>query len=200
MPRLRFPIDTAWFKTRFQQKGLTQQRLAEFLKVDDSAIYRILYGLRAIWIYEAVTLARLLDVSVYEIMQRAGAAPLAEALSLPLVGSLNGALDMTLTNKYPPVTSIPVLEQSAVGVICDDNASPYYGWIFVYVHADDIQPAAVGRLSMVTLPTGKRVIRFLKNGVHAGAFDLATMSGPLLSNFAVYAASPILFIRPAHGP
>lgn len=200
MPRFRFPIDTAWFKQRFQQKGLTQQRLAEFLKTDDSAIYRILYGLRAIWIYEAVTMARLLEVSVYEIMQRAGAEPLAEALSLPIVGSLNGTLDMTLTNKYPPITSIPVLEQSAVGLICDDNASPYYGWIFVYVPADDIQLSAVGRLSMVTLPTGKRVIRFLKNGVHAGVFDLTTMNGSLLSNFAVYAASPILFIRPLHGP
>ena len=93
-----------------------------------------------------------------------------------------------------------MLEQSAVGVICDDNASPYYGWIFVYVPADDIQPSAVGRLSMVTLPTGKKVIRFLKNGVHAGVFDLTTLNGSLLSNFAVYAASPILFVRPFHGP
>lgn len=200
MPRFRFPIDTAWFKQKLRQKGLTQERVAHFLKTDDSAIYRILYGLRAIWIYEAVVFARLLDVSVFEIMQRAGAEPFAEALSLPIIGSLNGSLDLTLSNKYPPVTSIPVMEQSAVGVICDDTASPYHGWIFVYVPADVIQSSAVGRLAMVTLPTGKRVIRFLKNGLHAGIFDLAPLGGPSLSNFAVYAASPVLFIRPAHGP
>lgn len=198
--RSHFPIDTAWFKQRFREKGLTHQRLADHLKTDDSAIYRILYGERAIWVYEAVTLARLLDISMYELMQRAGAEPFAEALSLPIMGSLNGALELTLTNKYPAVTSIPVLEQSSVGVICDDPASPYHGWIFVYVPADVIQPAAVGRLAMVTLPMGKKVIRFLKNGLHQGVFDLASLGGPSLSNLAIYAASPVLFIRPAHGP
>ena len=183
-----------------QRNGLTQVGLGGLLDTDDSTVYRLIHGMRAIWVYEVVKLARIFDVSPYEIMHRAGAEPLAEALSLPIVGSLNGALDITPSRKHPPVKSIPVLEQSAVGVICDDNASRYYGWIFVYVPANDIQQSAVGRLSVVKLDSGKTVIRFLSHGLHAGRFDLATIGGPSFSNFVVSAASPVLFIRPVHGP
>jgi hypothetical protein len=52
----------------------------------------------------------------------------------------------------------------------------------------------------VKLASGKMVIRFLKQGINAGMFDLAPFTGPSLNNFDVSAASPVLFIRPVHGP
>ena len=73
-------------------------------------------------------------------------------------------------------------------------------WIFVYVSTADIQPSAVGRLSIVKLASGKMVIRFLKQGINVRMFDLAPITGPSLNNFDVAAASPVLFIGPVHGP
>jgi len=195
----RYPIDTAWFKERMRHKRLSQVQLGALLDTDDSTIYRIVHGMRAIAVYEVVKLARIFGVSVYEIIKHAGAEQMAEDLSLPIVGSVNSALDITLSDEHLPVTSIPVLEESAVGYTCDDAMSLYYGWTFVSVPAMDIQPAAVGRLSVVTLANGKMVIRFLKNGRRAGAFDLTSLNGPTLNNFVVAAASPILYIRPLHG-
>jgi hypothetical protein len=43
------------------------------------------------------------------------------------------------------------------------------------------------------------LIRFLKPGLHTGKFDLVPLSGTALTNFVVFTASPVLFIRPAHG-
>ena len=195
-----FPIDTDWFKQKMKEKRLSQARLGPLLGTDEGAVYRVVHGQRAIWVYEVIKLARIFGVSVYEIIKRAGAEPLAKELSLPIVGSLNSTLDVTISNKYPPVASIPVLEQGAEGFICDDNASPYYGWIFVHVPSPSIQPAAISRLSVVKLAGGKMVIRFLKQGLHAGRFDLTPLAiGSNLSNFEILSASPVLFIRPLHG-
>lgn len=195
----RFPIDTAWFKEKMRQKRISQVELGRLLGTNDSAVHRITHGIRAMWVYEVVKLARIFGVSVYEIIQRAGAEPLAQALSLPIVGSVNGALEIAISNKHPPVASIPVLEENAVGFTCDDGTSPYYGWTFVSVLATDIRPSAIGRLSVVKLDSGKMVIRFLKHGLRAGRFEVASMCDPSLNSFDVSAASPVLFIRPVHG-
>jgi hypothetical protein len=44
------------------------------------------------------------------------------------------------------------------------------------------------------------VIHLLKQGINAGMFDLAPITGPSLRNFDVSAAPPVLFVRPVHGP
>jgi hypothetical protein len=196
----RIPIDSDWFKKQILDRGMSQKQFYLLVDIDETALYRILSGKQAIRLDQASKMARFFGISLYDILRRAGIDPPAEGMTLPIVGSVNGVFDVTLPAKYPPVTSIPLVEQSAVGLICDDSLSPYYGWIFSYIPASDIEPSAIGRLSVVKLPSGRMLIRFLNPGLHVGKFDLTPLNGPPFSNFVVFTASPVLYIRPAHGP
>lgn len=196
----RIPIDSEWFKKQILDRCLSQREFLVLVDMKETALYRVLSGKKPIRLDDASKMARFFGISLYDLLRRAGIDPPAEGMTLPIAGSVNGALDVTLSAKYPPVASIPLVEQSAVGLICDDSASPFYGWIFAYIPASDIEPSAIGRFSVVKLSSGKMLIRSLKPGLHAGKFDLAPLNGPPFTNFAVFTASPVLFIRPAHGP
>ena len=194
------PIDSDWFKKQILDRGLSQREFYEATDINETALYRILSGKQPIRLNEASKMARFLGVSLYDLLRRAGIDPPSEGMTLPIVGSVSGVFEITMSGKFPPVTSIPLIEQSAVGLICDDSASPFYGWIFTYIPSSDIEPSAIGRLSVVKLSSGKMLIRFLNPGLHTGKFDLMPLNGPAYTNFAVFTASPVLYIRPAHGP
>ena len=196
----RFPIDSDWFKKQILDRGLSQREFYVLVDINETALYRILSGKQPIRLDEASKMARFFGISLYDLLRRAGIDTPAEGMTLPIVGYVNGALDVTLSAKYPPVTSIPLVEQSAVGLICDESDSPFYGWIFAYIPASNIEQSAIGRLSVVKLSSGKMLIRFLNPGLHTGKFDLMPLNGPAFTNFAVFTASPVLYIRPAHGP
>jgi len=196
----RIPIDSDWFKKQILEKGMSQREFHIHVDIAENALYRILSGKQPIRLNEASQMASFFGVSLYDLLRRAGIDPPVEGMTLPIAGSVNGALDVTPSAKYPPVTSIPLVEQSTVGLICDDSGSPFYGWIFAYIPASDIEPSAIGRFSVVKLSSGKMLIRFLKPGLHTGKFDLVPLSGTALTNFVVFTASPVLYIRPAHGP
>jgi transcriptional regulator with XRE-family HTH domain len=195
----RYPTDTTWFKNRIKERKLTQKELALFVGMEDSAVYRFLEGARPLRVEEAVKMATILEVPLYDVLERVGASPSLESLSLPIVGSVNGSLDVTPSTGLPPVRSIPLFERTVVGLICDDNVSPLYGWVFTYIPVSGLEPSAIGKLSVVKLSSGKMLIRFLKPGINAGKFDLGSLNGPSLANFDVFTASPVLFIRPFHG-
>lgn len=193
-----YPADTAWFRERLRAKKLSIRKTAKLLGLDASSLSRIFRGLQRIRLDEATTLARILEVSLFEVLRRTGTEPPPpEAMTLPLVGSVNGSLCITTGGGHAPVTSMPLFEQSAVGVICDDGASPFYGWIFAYIPASDIQPSAIGRLSVVHLADGTGLIRFLQPGLHAGRFNLVPIAGRAFQNVNdVRAAAPVLHIKP----
>jgi transcriptional regulator with XRE-family HTH domain len=195
----RYPTDTKWFKNRIKDKKLTQKELAHFVGMEDTAIYRFLEGARPLRVEEAVKMATILEVPLYDVLERVGASPSLESISLPIVGSVNGSLDITTSMGLPPVRSIPLFETTVLGLICDDNLSPFYGWVFTFIPASEVEPSAIGRLSVVKLSSGKMLIRFLKPGLNAGKFDLGSLNGPTLNNFDVFTASPVLLIRPFHG-
>lgn len=64
--------DKHWFKVRLAELGHTQRALAKVLDIDPAAVTLMLQGKRKIELKEAVALARLLDVSVEEILERVG--------------------------------------------------------------------------------------------------------------------------------
>ena len=64
--------DKHWFKVRMAELGHTQRALAKILDLDPAAVTLMLQGKRKIEVKEAVALARLLDVSVEEVLSRVG--------------------------------------------------------------------------------------------------------------------------------
>lgn len=205
MTEHNYPVDKAWFRQKLKQKGASRREVARLLGFDHSSFSRMILGTRRLTPEYAVAMAAYFEVSVHELLKRAGLAPPDHINTLPAIGSLNGALEVT-PRDLPPVTSMPMFEQDARCLLCDDPNSLYYGWIFAYVPPSEIQSEAIGRLSVVQLSTGLKLIRFLTPGLYAGRFNLMPMAGRQLLDVEVSTAAPILHIRtaqaanPPHAP
>lgn len=66
-------VDTRWFQNKLSDSRLSQRRLASMLGLDPAAVSLMLKGRRKMSVKEASELARLLNVSVDEVLTRAGA-------------------------------------------------------------------------------------------------------------------------------
>jgi len=190
-----FPVDKEWFQQKLKEKGASQRKVARVLGFDHSTISRVIRGELQLKVDQAVALAGYFEVSLYELLRRAGVQPAAEGNTLPVVGALNGAFEVK-SRPLPPVTSMPVFEQAAVCLVCDDRNSLFYGWVYAYIPASDIQATAIGRLAVVQLDTGVKLVRFFTPGLHAGRYNLTPLTGRPLLDVEVASASPVLHIRP----
>ena len=199
MPLLKaYPVDRAWFLARLREKKLSIRKLAKLIGRDPSSVSRITYGRQLLHLEDAIKIARILNVTLYELLRRMGREPSTEGMILPVIGSVNDSLHITICRgKHASIPSMPLFDQGAVGLICDDSASLFYGWIFAYIPAAVIESTAIGRLSVVHHATAGLLIRFVKPGLHAGKFDLTGFSGQNLPNVDISAASPVLHIRAA---
>lgn len=66
-------IDTGWFKGMLADKRLSQRKLAVLLGLDAAAVSLMLRGRRKMGVAEAAEIAKQLEVSVEQVMMRAGA-------------------------------------------------------------------------------------------------------------------------------
>ena len=67
-------VDTRWFQNRLADKRLSQRKLASHLHLDPAAVSLMIRGKRKISAAEAAEIARLLGVTVEEVLMRAGCA------------------------------------------------------------------------------------------------------------------------------
>lgn len=65
-------IDTNWFKNRLRDIEMSQKEFARQMGMDPAAISLALRAKRKILITEAVSMAKILRVSVDEVLERAG--------------------------------------------------------------------------------------------------------------------------------
>lgn len=68
-------VDRRWFQDRLADKRLSQRKLARHLHIDPAAVSLMLRGKRKMTAAEAAEVARLLGVSVDEVVLRAGCVP-----------------------------------------------------------------------------------------------------------------------------
>jgi transcriptional regulator with XRE-family HTH domain len=66
------PFDRRWYTERLSAQHLSQRGLAKRLDIDPAQVSRIFNGRRPLRLDEVPVLARLLDVSVVDIIERAG--------------------------------------------------------------------------------------------------------------------------------
>lgn len=66
------PFDRRWYTDRLAARNLSQRKLAKRLDLDPAQVSRIFNGHRPLRLDEVPVLARLLDVSVVDIIERAG--------------------------------------------------------------------------------------------------------------------------------
>ena len=73
LPKETFLIDTDFFQSAIVASGRSQNEVADFLGIDKGAMSLLLNGKREMKIREAVTLSKLLSLTLDQVIMRSGA-------------------------------------------------------------------------------------------------------------------------------
>jgi transcriptional regulator with XRE-family HTH domain len=73
LPKETFLIDTDFFQSAIAASGRSQNEVADFLGIDKGAMSLLLNGKREMKIREAVTLSKLLGLTLDQVIVRSGA-------------------------------------------------------------------------------------------------------------------------------
>ena len=213
-------VNAKWFQTRLINKGLTQRKLAEALGVDPSAITQIFKGKRKLGLDEATTLARVLGVTLGEVLVAAGLS----APDVPKVedkAKVKGIVNFKFEvewgdphgpeNSYSPFSAalrgarvrLDGLRLKTSGSGCEAlnqgivffSPGDHGGGEGFEVSADDICRLAILRVSEPALG-----VRWLMGSIHRGAvegkYDIQSIAGDRLAEGVdVEALLPVLWIK-----
>jgi len=177
-------FDTRWFKTVIADKNLRQKDIAKQLQLDASAVSLMLRGKRDIKLEEAGELARILGVSVQEILDHAGVDLPPDYVgveSVPVIGWIDdagclhegkGLLGPKRAVAPPQCVQGTVAARfqlsGAVG-----GFSMRDGWLIYWLPVEYVQPEAIGRKAVVTTRRDQtQRVRLIKPGFDQGQYRL----------------------------
>ena len=182
------PIDTHWFRDRLADRQLSQRRLARHIGLDAAAVSLMFRGRRRMQLTEAAQIARLLGVTLDEVLSHAGIdGATREAADppprgLPLVYWLDG---------HGELHALPAGERVDLAIAAPDDAivaqartamSPLEHmdrWLLVFRApvAPGVQPDAVGRYSAYRDERGRLGIGYVRPGYRPGLYAVHGAAG-----------------------
>lgn len=177
-------VNEDWFKEQLVLKRLSQRKLARHLGLDPSAITLTLKGKRRMQMDEAANIAVFLGVPVEEVLKNAGLT-LGKPISNPvrIVGSVSYANRIELIDTDDVVESPPMMPAETVALTVGDPDSLLYGSLLFYKPESEINPDAIGRLSIVKLRSGKSILARIDRGIRPGFYNLRLNSSIIPPNF-----------------
>ncbi len=197
-------IDTQWFVDTLASRRMSQRGLARHLGCDPSSVHRLLTGKRPMRLDEAEQLAALLGKTVSEVLDHAGI-PIDPAHTAPVCGYLDGVLEAHLELDREDVERVAALAGAPRNTFAmramtaGSIMQSIDGWLFYVAlppEHDGVQSEAIGRLCLVRVRNGPRLVRWLRRGYRPGTWNLDTMLGSMETRDADVAwASPILAVR-----
>jgi transcriptional regulator with XRE-family HTH domain len=166
-------INADWFKQQLEQKRLSQRKLARFLELDPSAITLTLQGRRRMQMDEATRIAVFLGVSVEDVLTNAGL-PLQqnEPRQALLVGTINYDNMVEQMMEHGRVDAPPMLPSDAVAAKIEDRESLFFRALVFFLMEDEVNPGAIGRLSIAKLRDGRMFFARIEPGSRPGLYDL----------------------------
>src|SRR5688572_9444672 len=100
-------INTRWFNAILQERGMSQRELCRRLDLDSSAMSLTFRGKRQMKLTEAVDIARLLGVSLTDVLENAGIKLDQAGIRMaPVVGFLDGEGEVHIDWKAKPADRI----------------------------------------------------------------------------------------------
>lgn len=204
-------MDKPWFQARLKERRLTQRDVARALGREPPAVTNLLKGTRTLKASEVRTLARLLDVSAAEVMTRFGA-PVHDAAPLvPVVGYVGAGQEI---HDIDDLAQGGSLEPDDGGVPCPVNLDPATivavrvrggsmhplkeNWLLFYTRdGEGVHPDAVGRLAVVKIKDGPKLVKELHPGRKRGTWRLESWSDKTRDDERLDWAVPVLAIVPA---
>lgn len=196
--------DTIWFKSRLAGKDLTQAALARHLKMDTSAVSRMIQGTRKFKLEEAGAVAKVLSVSVEEVLARAGAdvaIPSEDELSSTgtmVMGWIDGAGEIRGEGVEGPkkVERISGFGPS-VWALRHQCEGALDGSLIYFVPTQEIDPQAIGKLSVVKREDGGSMLRVIKRGYDRGTFNCFKLCNidTISEKVRLVSAAPVLWMK-----
>lgn len=199
--KLPAQINTQYFKGVMRDRGITQAGLAAQLQLDPSSLSRRLVGKLEFTPAEAARLARVLGVPLGEVLSNLGIA--AEDVTgenaVPVVGWIDDGANVRREAIKGPrrVLAPPLFEegealrfQTAGGVL-----DAYDGAVIYYQPAGGIHSEALGRLCVVTVQGGTRLVGILKRGYQRGLYTVTDPAGRVRENLWIESATPVVWVK-----
>jgi transcriptional regulator with XRE-family HTH domain len=204
-------INAQWFDDALRDAGTSQAKLAGHLGISPSQVSKLMKGVRPVQLDEVPVIATFLGKTNAEVLVNLGirledggntsSRSVSSGRSVPLVGQVSADGTATIDLEHP-IRSIDAPGRFPPGTVAISGAGPQHsassliiGGMFFVTITDRLDPAAVGRLSLVRLSRGPWMLRTIKPSIEVGKYDLVGPSG-VLEGQDVIAGSPVLLIRP----
>jgi transcriptional regulator with XRE-family HTH domain len=193
-------VDTKWFRDRLADRGLSANRLAAEMGLHKTAMSRLLNGARGWDPQEAAEIARLLGVPLTDVLRKAGIdIPAHEGKkTVPIVGSVgpSGLVKMGGVAAPRVAERPPGSHEDTIALRVAAPGSWADAWVCYVVPSTRIEPDAVGRLSLVTVLGGDKMLRVLHRGKERGRWALRGWFDDAASHdLAIESAAPVLWVR-----
>jgi transcriptional regulator with XRE-family HTH domain len=188
-------VNTRWFQDKVRDAQMSQNRLAQLLGIDKSALSLMFNGKREMKMDEAARLAEVLSLPLDEVMAHAGVKVPKGPRSIAVIGTVDASMEVHAKKAGGRVTAIEDLPRDTVALRCEDQASLMYGWVFYYSPSSGIAADAMQRLCVVKLATGAQYLLTPTRGFEPGTHNLKGLNGFSIDNQRIVSASPVLWTR-----
>jgi transcriptional regulator with XRE-family HTH domain len=196
-------IDSSWFRNRLADRQISQRGLAKKLGLDPAAVSLMFRGKRRMQMHEAADVARLLGVSLDEVLAHAGIRPprMEELndLSVPLVYFMDGQGEMHSMEPGERIEIRSAMPNDVVACQCRTAMSALEHmdrWVLFFQapNKTGVQPEAVGRYAVMRLQGGVMTAGHLRPGYRRGTY---AVHGPVnLVDATIEWATPVVLIQP----
>lgn len=207
-PRNAHAVNQKWFADCLKDADRSQRELARHLGISPSQVSKILGGERRVQLQEVEALAIFLGKTNAEVLTNLGVnlsaggsgGPQAST-KIPVVGALNadGTTEIDLDKPERMIDAPSNMPPGTVAISATNashsTATLLIGGVFYVALTDRLDPAAIGRLSLVRLSRGPWMLRTVQPAAEVGLYNLISQNGVLKSQ-TVMAGAPILLIRP----
>lgn len=190
-------INKRWFDGQLAAREISQRKLAKMMDMDPSALSLMLSGKRKMTAAEASDVARLLGVSVEEVLRHAGiGVPSNMEKSVPVVGYIGERGLVRLGRVKGPQTAIAPPECKGCHALRVQNAGIMEGWLLFYRPADGVSLESVGRLCIVQLvEDDHQYALFVARGYEAGYYVLSDGQSGETQHVRLEKSAPVLWMK-----
>jgi hypothetical protein len=191
-------VDKAWFADRLAMRKISQRKLAGMMDMDASAMSLMLSGKRKMSAQEAGEVAKLLGVSVEEVMRHAGIAVAVNVeKSVPVVGYVNDRMEVRMGRPKGPLTAaMPPECGKGCQALRIQTGAFFDGWLVFYQPNEGISLEAVGRLCIVRAVDEERgQLKFVSRGYEPGWHVLTSLRGGEPVHARLESAAPVAWLR-----
>jgi len=194
-------VNRRYFQHLLQDQELSQRKLAKLMDMDQSSLVRAFQGSRAFTTHETAKLARILNVPLEDVLANLDVdvtPPVRpKGGTVAVAGQVVSGKVVYGRTEGPRSVAAPPNETGAglQALRCMDPG-PLEGAYLYYRPAVDVEPEAIGRLSICRLTGAGELAAVLSAGNQRGTYTLRSMTGEVIATDAwLDAASLVVWIN-----